>query len=334
MIRVSILIPAFNAERFIGAALASAQAQTEQQIEILVVDDCSTDSTVQIVRQAALHDKRIRLLQMDANGGPGAARNRGLAAARGTWVAMLDADDQFAPQRLEALIGLADRTGADIASDNLFLRSLGQDFPTKTLIPRELLREPKRLTAAEFVAKNVGFGRRERAAFGFMHPMFRRAFLESKAIRYDERNRFAEDYLFYLSCLLHGAVWWLSPEPMYYYTVRPGSLTEVQTSQDLNRIRNVDANLLADPSIAANAELSRAIRRHKSLIDRCYFYRAFTDAVKAGEYGLARSLFFESPASIKHILHESCAQAPVIAAKALRGGYRTKNKATERIAIR
>ena len=100
---VSIIIPAFNAAPVIGDAIRSAQAQSEAHVEMVVVDDASTDDTAVVVEGLAARDARVRLLRMERNGGPGVARNAGLDAARGEWIALLDADDRYHPQRLRVL---------------------------------------------------------------------------------------------------------------------------------------------------------------------------------------------------------------------------------------
>src|SRR5947209_10865373 len=107
MARVSVIIAAFDAEQHVAAAITSVQRQTEQDFEILVIDDGSVDETARIVARIAEQDGRIQLLRNGVNAGLGAARNLGLAAARGEWVAFLDADDVFEPVRLARLIALA-----------------------------------------------------------------------------------------------------------------------------------------------------------------------------------------------------------------------------------
>ncbi len=318
---VSIVMPAFNAQSYIGAAIASAQAQTEARIEILVVDDGSTDRTGDIVKAAAEGDARIRYIRMEVNGGPAAARNRALALAQGDWIALLDADDRFHPRRLERLIALAGRTGADIVSDNLLVCHPAGDAPDSVMIPHQQLAEDTLLSMTTFIEGNIGSRRYPRCSYGFMQPLFRREFLEANSIVYDERNRFSEDFLFYIECLARGAKWWVTPEPMYFYTIRKGSLTEQQSSADLMRLRSAAHKMLADPETALDPLLFRALRRHCSKIDRNYYYRAFTDAVKARRLGDAAQLLFESGASLNHVLRESLRQAPVICGKALRGGY-------------
>jgi len=97
---VSVVIPAFNACDYIDRTLLSVRRQTHKSLEILVVDDGSTDGTASIVCQHALQDGRVRLIQQD-NSGVAVARNRGIEEARGRYIAPIDADDLWAPDKVE-----------------------------------------------------------------------------------------------------------------------------------------------------------------------------------------------------------------------------------------
>lgn len=101
---VSIIMPSYNAERHIAEAIRSVQAQTLSDWELLISDDCSTDSTLEIVSELAKKDARIRLFELECNGGAAKARNNSLASARGRYVAYLDADDLWYPEKLELQI--------------------------------------------------------------------------------------------------------------------------------------------------------------------------------------------------------------------------------------
>ena len=96
---VTVIIPVFNGERWISSTLASAAAQTHSMLEILVIDDGSTDGTAAIVEAAASRDDRIRLIRKQ-NGGVSAARNKGIAEARGELIAPLDADDLWHREKI------------------------------------------------------------------------------------------------------------------------------------------------------------------------------------------------------------------------------------------
>lgn len=111
---VEVVIPAYNAERTIGEALDSVAAQTVPPERVIVVDDGSSDATAAKVRSfAASHPGLEVLCLQQANAGLAAARNRGLELARATFVALLDADDAWLPQKLERQLALFERPGAE-----------------------------------------------------------------------------------------------------------------------------------------------------------------------------------------------------------------------------
>jgi teichuronic acid biosynthesis glycosyltransferase TuaG len=99
--QVSIATPAYNAERFLPETIDSVCAQTYSDWELLVVDDCSSDGTRALVERYAARDARVRLIAQPRNGGPALARQAALDAARGRYIAFLDSDDLWLPQKLE-----------------------------------------------------------------------------------------------------------------------------------------------------------------------------------------------------------------------------------------
>lgn len=110
---VSVIIPAYNAQDYVAECVTSVTGQTLENIEILVVDDGSTDGTRAIVQDIADHDNRVTLLKQ-ANQYAGVARNNGMDHASGEYLYFLDADDFIEPDALEKLTGIAERTGVDI----------------------------------------------------------------------------------------------------------------------------------------------------------------------------------------------------------------------------
>ncbi len=328
MTTVSIVMPAYNAAPYIAEAISSALAQTLSDIELLVIDDASTDETPMIAAEFAAADPRVRVLRQKRNSGPSACRNRGMATAQGRWLAILDADDTLAPDRLARLVELGERHNLDMVADNLLLVPEDRPDQAQVMIPPALLDVPRPLGLREFIARNVADRRYPSCNFGFLKPVFLTAFLRDAGIGYDERVRFAEDFTLYVACLSHGADWWLTPEPGYRYRVRCNSLTQVQTVHDLARLREVQESLLR--AAGDDRKLARLVRRHKTVVDRCYYYRAFTDAVKARHFREAGRTFLETRTSAPLILWESMRQIPVITTKALRGGYRRQPNLPER----
>ena len=100
---VSIIMPSYNTADYISASIASVQKQTYTNWELIIVDDCSTDNTDEVVTPL-LSDARIRYLKNDRNSGAAVSRNRALREAKGKWIAFLDSDDLWYPKKLEKQI--------------------------------------------------------------------------------------------------------------------------------------------------------------------------------------------------------------------------------------
>lgn len=110
---VSVITPVYNAEKVIGVTLESIFAQTYKQIEIVLVDDCSSDNSQEVIRNYMQYHPEIVYFKQPTNQGAGAARNKALELARGQYVAFLDADDLWLPEKIEKQIKLLkDKNGA------------------------------------------------------------------------------------------------------------------------------------------------------------------------------------------------------------------------------
>lgn len=112
---VSVIMPAYNAERYIRESIESVLNQNYKRWELIIVDDCSQDSTVHIVREYAERDPRIRLIRSKENLGPASARNIGLEAGAGSYLALLDSDDLWLPEKITKQINFMLEHKADIS---------------------------------------------------------------------------------------------------------------------------------------------------------------------------------------------------------------------------
>ena len=117
---VSLLMPIMNVERYLPESLVSARAQTLADIEIICIDDGSTDGSPAIMRSAAAEDGRIRVVEK-TNSGYGDSMNRALDLARGTYIGILEPDDIMYPEALERLVAAAEAAGAEVAKGNFEL---------------------------------------------------------------------------------------------------------------------------------------------------------------------------------------------------------------------
>ena len=109
---VSVIVPSYNSEAHVVEALESVLSQTVADLEVLSVDDASQDRTRSLIEELAQRDRRVRTFAQASNGGVALARNRGLAHARGRYIAYLDSDDQWMPNKLERQIAFMTEAGA------------------------------------------------------------------------------------------------------------------------------------------------------------------------------------------------------------------------------
>lgn len=131
---VSIITPSWNVAPLIGETIASVQAQTFRDWELLIADDCSTDQTAAVVESHAASDPRVKLIRQPRNGGPALARQAAIQQAQGRFLAFLDSDDLWLPAKLERQIAFAEKTGAAL-SYTAFRRINESGSVTGRLIP-------------------------------------------------------------------------------------------------------------------------------------------------------------------------------------------------------
>lgn len=316
--RVSIIIPALNAQAYIEKSVTSALSQTCPDIEVIVVDDGSSDGTVEMVEQFAKGDARVRLFRHGSPRGPSAARNTGIAAARGEWISPLDADDAFAPNRIDYLLRAAHETGIDLIADNLMLCS----FPAR--LPLEPAVKPGSPLFARPITLSVLVGQERedgKITLGHLKPLIRRRFIERNRIVYREDLRVGEDFAFYVECLLCDAHYILLPEPLYYYSLRPGSASYNGSISGKLDIYRLNRELLALPQIHANEEWRRLFGIWQRRIERVIASGTFAEALKDRQFRHAAHFLLRHP---QHI--PACAGRLLAAGKhrLLRDPYRPR----------
>ncbi len=233
---VSIVIPVYETRPWVRRAVESALAQRHEPIEVIVVDDGSTDGSIGEIRDL-LVDGRVRLIRQP-NRGVAAARNLGWRASRGDHLLFLDSDDEIAPDLIGALLGALEpghpRQVAYCQTDRM--DESGRQLPAqaRSLGPARLHHEGNLLPALAF----GGF-------FQIHSLLLRRALLEECG-GFDERFRWCEDFQLHLRLFALGATARFLPLPLARYRIRPGN-----KSSNLARMRSWTAAAIAD-----------AVRRH------------------------------------------------------------------------
>jgi succinoglycan biosynthesis protein ExoO len=282
--RVSVIIACRNVGRYIDVALDSIRRQSLADLEILLVDDRSTDDTRERALRHAAEDQRV--IMLDGTGsGPGAARNLALASARGDWVAIVDGDDLIHPRRFETLAHVAEQSGADIIADNLIAF---QDNPADGrpyfLLPMPDWEADREIDLAFFIRSNALFGRG--APLGYLKPLIRRDVLSRTGTAYDPTLRIGEDYDLVAQLLAQGARYCYFPAAFYFYR-RHSASTSFRLA-----VPDVEAMIAAADAFAGNFQsqdtaIQRASTfRRDSLVRALRFSQLLAD-ITARRWGAA-----------------------------------------------
>lgn len=293
---VTFVIAAYNSTDTIVPAIESALAQQDVTLEVIVIDDKSADNTREVVAALSERDARVRLIALEHNLGPGGARNAGLDAATGRWIAVLDSDDVIQLRRTISMISRAETADADIAVDNLDV-VYTDGRPRETMFEETFLSKRGTLTLEDFIASNVLF--RSTFNFGYMKPMFRRDFLNAHALRFHRTLRIGEDYLLLASALAVGGTCVIEPTSGYVYNIREGSISRVL------ELRHVDAMIAADAEFLAAFPLSPAAKqaqtaRSRSLIEARHFLMLVSSIKNRSISGVIK-IALRDPISLKHL---------------------------------
>jgi succinoglycan biosynthesis protein ExoO len=284
-------MPAHNAGATIERAIDSVILQSYARFEILVVDDGSDDDTA--TRVARYDDQRLRLLRHRTNGGVATARNTALHAARGEYIALLDADDAWLPERLAKLLQVAQRAGPRflVADDTMRCLEAGDQ-----LIPWVSSFERQGVTV-EGQSRDFDLRSYLRCKLD-MHPLIPARALKQTHIKYTEGCRFGEDVELYCRLLITGMTLRVIAEPMYLYRVQGGSLSDA--AGRLESMTGVWSRLL---TIRKLSEESRQALLHEAAIaESLERYREFSTALKAGRYGEALRIAASHPAVVLRLI--------------------------------
>ena len=220
-IAVSIIIAAYNASGHIERALDSCLGQTFQNFEVIIINDGSTDDTLQIVGKYTERDSRFSVYSQP-NAGQGVARNRAIERAVGEFVTILDADDELLENFLQKLINVARRENSDIAMAEYL--TVNNESGKRYYIP----------VMPSYTIGNISWAQR-RAVLNRAHytvaKLYKRSLLEKNGIRYGEGYIY-EDSEFVVGAMVFAERISSIPDPLYRVHVEPSSTTRSDTSSD------------------------------------------------------------------------------------------------------
>jgi len=293
---VSVIVANYNGERYLAVALRSILAQSCPSLEILLVDDASTDGSLAIAEGIAAEDSRLRIFVLTENRGPAAARNHGLTRANGDWVAVVDSDDFIHPDRLQLLLNEAAASGADIvADDQLVFDDAGRRTASRLLCGARATASSW-ISASQYVDANRLFGKT--AVLGYLKPLIRRSVLLEHEILYNEALKNAEDYDLILRLLVRGARFRLLPELLYFYRRHEASISHRLADGALQAMLTEDAGLRRWAGVQAAAPLRAALDKRCASIRTAQAVEAAIAALKDHAFGRTLGILATRPAAV------------------------------------
>ena len=247
--KISIIIPIYNAEQFLHTCLDSAIKQSLKEIEIICVNDCSTDSSPAILSEFANNDHRVRVINHDSNKGAAAARNTGLDNAQGNYIFFLDADDTLPSDAMEKLYSEADQYGSemvkggfDVINNGKVIESNKWSTPTKRVLNTNIYE-------SKFLRK---------IPTSHITYLYKRHFLNQYNIRYRTDLVVGEDLVTLATALIHAKTVTLIPDIIYHHIQRKSSLMRGKLSssiaEDAIRTKKIIVDMLNEKGMHEAAE--------------------------------------------------------------------------------
>lgn len=222
--KVSVIVPVFKPGDAIKKCLKSLQNQSLWEIELIFIDDCGNDGSLQDVSEAAENDQRIRILKNEKNSGPGASRNRGIEAACGEYLAFVDADDYVADDYLELLYRKAINSSERIVRGTFAVVNADDSF----------VDYHRGISMLESIREGVAENKPLYSVFltPFFCAVFLRSWIVDSGIRFGTMN-YSEDKIFLLQACHKAGTMEIEEKAVYYYVQNPHSLVHTLTAKRL-----------------------------------------------------------------------------------------------------
>lgn len=280
-IKLSIIVPVYNVEEYLNRCIDSLLKQTLKEIEIILVDDGSTDSSPQICDEYEKNNSNIKVLHLE-NGGPARARNKGIEIATGEYIGFADSDDYCHPEQFEKLYQNAKDNNSDIAMCSFFVDSV------KGLEPIIIPFQPLYNSNEEIKNKVIRcfYGEYVHGLNSLWIKIFRRSLLNDNNIRMDETLRRAEDKWFIFEALKVSDVFSYIKENLYYYYQNESSIMHNSQNDSYEQLLNGKKRLLKE-----NEKLGFELDNNSFYKDFIYMTIMFCrDKIKANEFDVFKAV--------------------------------------------
>lgn len=233
MEKISVIVPVYNAKNYVRYCIDGLLSQSFSDTKIIVVDDCSTDGSFELLDELYKDNPRVEILRQEKNGGPATARNTGMEHAKGEYITFVDCDDAIVRDAFEKLYELAAETHADV------IHTIGCLIPVKEQMPDDLFSVEEddlfvniqdnnppqsRHIVSDDIKTRVDEWLEHRYQGNVWGKLFRRKFLEENNIRF-ANLKLSEDQIFCFECLLYAKVYVQVPWCLNIYRIAGESLS-------------------------------------------------------------------------------------------------------------
>lgn len=275
---VSVIVPVYNVEDYISECIESIQKQTYRNLQIILVDDGSTDSSGILCDEYAEQDRRIRVIHQP-NGGLVRARKRGLEYAEGAYVGFVDGDDSIAPNMYQSLVDELEDSGADFVHSGIWKNGLKIAAKVQELI--NISQRDEKIKLLETVLRSDSFIFPSTCTKIFRVELIRKCYMQVS-----EDNQMGEDLINMFICVMESNKVALMDNAYYYYRVRDDSMTHSKSHNWIReRLRLYDAICEILTAYNCYQELEEAM-------DRYLWQRVFPYFNQKGYFSQVRKYFW------------------------------------------
>lgn len=224
-VAVSVIIPVYNAEKYLEECLQSVAMQTIKNIQVILVDDGSTDTSAEICKHFLSKYENFEYYYKD-NGGSASARNLGIEKSVGEYIGFVDSDDWIEPNMFERMYESVD--GRDIVACN-YSPHIADEYID--ILPGEYSRSEMERMIFPFLLPCVNENGTFRSiCWGNCLRLYKHEIITINGIRYFEKSRRCEDLAFHFECMIHAKSYVCIPDELYHYTPNPNSKSRSYTS--------------------------------------------------------------------------------------------------------
>lgn len=231
MAKVSVIVPVYNAEKYLKRMVDSLRNQEEKDIEIILINDGSTDKSYELMKEFANKDNRISIYTQE-NKGVASTRNRGISLAKGEYIYFADADDFVSKEAISTLLYYAEKYNVNYVRMALIRNISGSN---KKIISSRIYEKVTKISREQFNNKVFDVFLKGYSLNQMGVSLIKRDFLTNNKIFFDNRSFYAEDFVFSLNIFMKLDAAVFIPDAYYYYINNPNSITTKVDFESLKR---------------------------------------------------------------------------------------------------